>query len=122
MSTVDKIDEAILTLKTENIQYGRGGPDTAENKAAWYLRQARELLVEGSKENDQDEPEDSAVPTEAGQEGEVSPEATEETESEATGVAVETVFTGESAEAPADGTVVTGTFQPDPIPAADPSD
>lgn len=108
MSTVDSINEAILALKTENIQYGGGQPGTNEAKAAFHLDQALELLapeepvdippMREESSDDPAEPSDSAVSTETGQEGEVSQEATEAPEAETAGVAVETVFTGESAD------------------------
>ncbi|KKM00795.1 hypothetical protein LCGC14_1800820, partial [marine sediment metagenome] len=112
MSTVDKIDEAILELKTEVTQRGdsiaklgevqAGSP---EAKAAWHLNQAKELLapeevsndetpvIPPTREephNDQAERQDPAVPSEAGQEGEVPKEATEGEETEESGVAVDT--------------------------------
>ena len=108
MSTVDSINEAILGLKIEATQRGDSideigeiqvGSDAA--KAAWHLSQALELLSK-EDEDDQSEPEESSVSTEAGEEGKVSEEAPEAEEDKAAGVEVDesSSFTGESVDAP----------------------
>lgn len=89
MSSVDSVNEVILEIKTEAIRQGGVVPGSPSQKALWHLDQAKELMEEGSKENDQAEQEGQPVFSEDGEEGEVSPETAEGTEVETAGVEVE---------------------------------
>lgn len=136
MSTVDSLNEAILALKTENIQYGGGQPGTNEAKAAFHLNQALELLaaeepgadtpaIPPTREENGDDPaesEERPVPTEIGQEGEVSQEASEETEAEESGAAVADDAMSKFAAPPGRVVETSASAPPSDFDTADPSD